>query len=516
VQGAAGAEAVPARAGSQWQLVALWLSAALLAGALLLWAVRSQHTFLSDPPVWPDEALFAAPAVDLLQHGTFRTRVLEGLLTSAEHGTYWIPPGYPFVLAGAFALFSSSVEVMRACSMACALGVLLLVYALARRLELSRPLALLAPAWLAIDPVFGRGARVGRMDMLALLLVLAAVLAASDRSASRRKLLLAGVLAGLGLTVHPMAVVALPVVLAAAALREREQRAIGPAAIGVLVGSLPWTLWIARSPLAFLVQWAAQLIRKDANWQAYGAAPWSAAFEFTFTRYPPGFHGAIPWLYLVAFAGFAIASRRQREARLVLALYLLFGVAVLRAAEMWYTLYLTPFLPLGLLAPFARGALDPASPNGERAYKVGRVLAGTIAATFVVLAAGDAADALRWRPGGEGYRAWSARVVAQLPRNAHVLIAATPDPYFATLARPDLTVREFLPAGIPMPADRSAPQLLHDTDFVVIGRVAPSEWVADALRSRGRVVATIGRPTDLCYGRVFALGAPRTGALPIP
>jgi 4-amino-4-deoxy-L-arabinose transferase-like glycosyltransferase len=509
VQNLAGAGNSQASVATRVRSVLAWLGYAALAAALVLLAVRSQRAFLSDPPVWPDEALFASPAVDLVQNGTFRTRVLEGLLPSAEHGTYWIPPAYPFVLAGVFALFSSDVAVTRALSFVCALGVLLLVYGLACRLQPSRSLASLAPTLLALDPVFGRGARVGRMDMMALLCVLAAVFAAFDREASaRRRALLAGVLAGLGVTVHPIAVLAVPIVLLAELGRPREQRALGTAALGVLLGVSPWLLWIARSPLAFVVQWAAQLIRKGENWQAYGAAPWLAAFEFTLSRYPPALQTAAPWSYLAAFVGLAIASRRNREARVLLGLYALFFVAVLRAAEMWYTLYLTPFLALGVLAVVA---VTPASSaHGARARAARYIGGGLVAAVFALCAVRDAADALRWRPAGLAYDEWSERVMAAIPRNARVLIAATPDPYFASVNRPDLVVRELLPAGIPLP-DGGADSLLDDTDFVVVGRVAPSEWVLQALRARGRRVAKIGSPSDLCYAQIFAL-APRASS----
>jgi hypothetical protein len=476
-----------------------WLGYFALALALLLLTIRSQRTFLSDPPVWPDEALFASPAVDLVQNGTLRARVLEGLLPSAELGAYWVPPGHSFALAAGFALFSIGVETARGLSFACALGVLWLVYGLARRLAVPRALAVLAPALLAIDPVFGRGARVGRMDVMALLLLLAAVYVALDRTGpARRAALLSGALAGLALSVHPIAVIASPIVLAGALWRERPLRAVGWVALGISLGGAGWLAWIASEPRAFVVQWVAQLIRKDASWAAYGASPWSGAFEFVVTRYPPGMQSAWPWLELCALFGLGLAARQQRAARLLLALAVLAWLAVLRGAEMWYTLYLTPFLPLGSLALV--GVLRESAVLHRSALAIA-VLASTL---FVVLAASDAREALSWRPAGLDYATWSARVVASLPRGARVLIAATPDPYFATVTRPDLIVREVLPSGIPLSAQRSD-ALLRETDFVILGRFVPAPWLLPALEARARLVTTVGRANDVCYGRVFAL-----------
>lgn len=469
--------------------------AALLTSVVAFAAYGTYLRFLRDPPVWPDEALFASPARELLHHGRLGTRVLEGLLPGIERMTYYVPPVYLVALSSLFALFGESIVTMRAFSVLCACVVAWLLARISRQLGADRGVALLAPALLLLDPVFSRGSRIGRMDMLALACVLGAVTLALSRDRRARAALCSGVFAGLAVSVHPMATAALPVCLLAAGLREPRQMLFALA--GMLLGSLPWTLLVLSDVPAFADQWHAQLVRKGETFRNYGPSPWSAALDFAQSQYPPALRRSVLVLHAAAALGMLLAALQRRVWLVPLTLHLLLCLSIVRGAEMWYPAYGAPTLALGLIAPLSLvGSIRVRASLG--------VASLACLSWFALQATRHTLDSLAQPLVGLDYHAFGRAVVARLPHGARVMFAAIPDPYFATFERPDLTVREFLPGGIPLPLTR-AERVLEETDFVVVGRFVPTAWIARTLAQRGREIAQIGAPTDDFVARIYAL-----------
>jgi hypothetical protein len=131
-------------------------------------------------------------------------------------------------------------------------------------------------------------------------------------------------------------------------------------------------------------------------------------------------------------------------------------------------------------------------------------LPSALSLLFLVPTARDTAATLRWDPPGLDYPEWSEQIARRVPPNARVLLAVTPDPYFALVKRADLTLHALLPGQIPF-SDEQARALLADTDVIVVGRYVPAPWLLDALKARGRSLFTVGKPGDVCYGRVVVL-----------
>lgn len=243
---------------------------AYFVGALLLY----------DPAVWPDEALFANPAVNLLRHGHLGTDLMGGYLPGIETHTYWMPPFYYLALAPVFALFGVSAPVMRLFSAFTAASVLALTYAIGRRAGLGRVAACIAVAVLAVDAVFLRAARLGRMDMLAIALMLGALYFALASRAAKRAPIFAGVLAGLATMTHPLGMIAplaigLHYLVLADASRWRRLLCF---ALGVLGPALLWGIYILGDTAAFSAQIGAQVGRKAAYEEGLHAR-WSRSGE---------------------------------------------------------------------------------------------------------------------------------------------------------------------------------------------------------------------------------------------
>jgi 4-amino-4-deoxy-L-arabinose transferase-like glycosyltransferase len=440
-----------------------------------------------DPPVWPDEALFADAALHLLQDGEMRTELMAGLLPGIERRTYWIPPLHPLGLTAVFALFGPGVVPMRSLSLFAALVVLLLTAALAQRIGLGRIGGAAAALLLATDVVFLRGARIGRMDVLCLVFILAALWFASRptpagrASGPDRTPLWAGMASGLALLSHPAGAVAPASVALAYALwpAAPRRRLLGGFALGFGLVLLAWTLYALADPTSFLAQMHLQFQRKGAS----SPLAWTSLVEtlrMSFDQYQgAGLAGRVAWL--VGGVGLLLGGLR-RERRVVLVAAAATLAVLLVGREIWYPVYLVPFVALGLAVPFAEAARLPSR------WKL-------VLAAPLLLGAWIAQQNLayeRWlarRPATD-YTSYCRDISAALPEGARVLVAAIPDPYFGLVARDDLELRSFVPLG--MPVDRAAERaVLEASDYVVTGARTPSKAVRELVRRRGVPVARI-------------------------
>jgi 4-amino-4-deoxy-L-arabinose transferase-like glycosyltransferase len=469
-----------------------------LVAALVAFAGYAAALLLHDPVVWPDEALFADPAIHLLRRGHLGTELMAPYLPGIAARTYWVPPLYFVVLAAVFAVAGVGVAAMRALSVAAAAGALAATWALGRRAGLDRAAACVPVALLAVDGVFLRGARLGRMDMLALALTLAACerALALRTSARRRDGVLAGLCAGLAVVTHPFGAVApaaLALSLAWTPPAERR-RDLGWLLTGLVGPLAAWGAYILRDPASFAAQFGAQLARKS------GRHPWSVDFlarslAFNLDQYrdaadPPGVdpHVAAGWLWGLGTAALAWAARRHAPVRLLLAVHLLSGLLALVSMEMWYPLFVLPTAALGVGVLFADGLVALPARRGALA---------ALAALCVLFAGRNLArqEALRVRwtdPGAAAdYDAWCARVGALLPRGATVFVSVFPDAYLGLARRTDLRFRSFVPEGLPV-APGAVQRGFAEATYVVVGPSSPGT-IADVLAPRrGTLVGVVG------------------------
>jgi 4-amino-4-deoxy-L-arabinose transferase-like glycosyltransferase len=493
------------------------LAARIIAGtALLAGAVYVVALFTSDPMVWPDEAVFANPAVNLVRHGYMGTDLMTGYMRGIEAHTYWQPPLYFVLLAVVFAVAGVSVEAMRGFSVLAAVAVLAATWRLGRRVGLGPAAACVPVALLAVDGVFLRAARLGRMDLLAIGLTLFAwerALAYED-DARARDATLAGLLAGLAAITHPLGLAAIGA-LGMWWLWTRKTAApvvLVRALAGFVVPVALWGLYVLRDPGGFAAQLGGSIARKA------GRNPWSASFLWRSlqdylgqyrdasnpTAVDPHLAAAVVWG--VGTLGLLWGARANRRMRLLLVGQLLLGIVILSSSEMWYAVYFVPTVALGVGALFSAEVFDP--PDRQMAL----ALVAAACAWFAVenLMRQEALRA-RWAAAGESahYDAFCARVGAFLPSGATVFVSVLPDVYLGLTKRPDLRFRSFAPEGVPLPrgAERSS---VAAVDYVITGPQAPGT-VADIVGPReGTLVGEVGHGTDGYRARIFRM--PHAGA----
>ena len=187
-------------------IASTWVRVALLSLTLasLVWFVFfAGALLLKYPPVSVDEALFANPAINLIEQGRMSTDLLEGTLPGIGQRTYWMPPLYFLYVGGVFRLAGQSLVVLRLASEAAAFAVLFVTYLLSLRTGVGRWMSLIPVCLMALDTVFLRGALVGRMDMLALSLILLSLWFAT-RPLSPGNSFVTGIVSALAILAHPI------------------------------------------------------------------------------------------------------------------------------------------------------------------------------------------------------------------------------------------------------------------------------------------------------------------------
>jgi hypothetical protein len=427
-----------------------------------------------------------------------------------------MPPLYFLVLAVDFRIFGPGLVPMRALSLVAGIGVLLLTYAVCRKAGAGRTASAMGVSILALDRVFLRGSLIGRMDMLALVLILATLLLAlrltrdpagpirtksgrGPRPGMRAAAFLTGALGTSAFLVHPFGWVA-PASLALALLLAPGRsglRGLGWVSLGMGVAGAIWGLYILGDPAAFAAQFGSQLARKAGTEAAF-----LERLRLNAGQYGRAEAVAIA-LWLLGLVGLADAAWRDRRIlALPLAQVLILGTA-LSSMETWYALYAIPLTMVGWTHLVSRR-------RRWGPLRAALVLASAaLALTFTEMGVASLLRTHRRlsaeRRDGTDYRAWSARVGDLLPPGSTVLLATIPDPYLGLSHRRDLRFREFPPFPVAREAYRA---LLDSADIVVLGRTSIAPEVEEHARARGRWIGDAGDPRGRGYlARVYDVRA---------
>lgn len=430
--------------------VLAWTAALLIWGTCIAAAFFYRHT-----PVWPDEAVFASTALSLAEGRGFATPVLRGQVPGAEHALLWMPPLHTALTAATFAVTGPSVEAMRALSVIAAL----IVMAVAARLVWWHGgvvAALVAATCLLVDARFLRVAFMGRMDVLAIALVMLAIWqgARAARGARSAALVLAGLFAGLAISTHPIGLAAVAALTFDLVLRPKAAwRILRFVGAGFLLGLAPLAAMISVSPRLFVSQMQSQFARKQ-HLADFGLA------QVTWNLDPRPVVALALWAGIAA--GFLMLAARWREP--APRLLLLVGVAALVAnvigPEVTYVAWLVVPAAVGLGLGAAGVVLAAGTPQRL-----------ALVALCALVGMNAAFMALRWGlapPRDHRAYAEAARrcVFDPAPDGTRLLIHSLPEAYFAAVH-----LRDRLDLRLPAPtADAAAlDRWLRGIDVVLLG-----------------------------------------------
>jgi 4-amino-4-deoxy-L-arabinose transferase-like glycosyltransferase len=464
--------------------------------------------FLRVPPVWPDESLFGAPAIDLVRRGKMGTQLLAEVLPGIGERTYWMPPVYFVALAGVFKIFGVSITVMRGFTLAASLAVIALTLLLAAELGAGLWGVVVSFSILALHELFESTLVVGRMESLVMLFLFgAAWLVARELNRSEQKPMRAWVFAGAGLLsglaamTHPFGIVGCAALAAIVLLHSprstsfvRRIQLLSFAALFAVLTVVPWGLYILQSPADFKAQFGSQMARK--------ATAVAAAGFYDMLCFNLGHFSLKGWVLgalfiVISFAGYVLCGAKKRGAWAVFWFQALILAMLLTTREVWYPAYLVPLSAIGL------GVMT--NPSATRHLRRGlAVLLCLIAwgGTGYWLIRGalhrlhESVDMAETHVSPTAYLKWGEEISQVLPAGKRVLIASIPDPTFWLFSREDLTLRHFSPVAI---GPKLYEQYVASADYIVVSDNPTDGIVGPYARSHGHLLKVVELPEDPLY-----------------
>ncbi len=176
--------------------------------------------FLKIPPVWPDEALFADTALNILKHHPAGTALLKFTLEGAEQFGFGYPPLFFYLLAAWFKMVGFSILHQRALTLIISLIFLLTLYLLTRQLlqnkngqpKMPKTLPFLTIILLLSDIAFLKASLISRPEIVVLLagsLSIYLFIKAEELTAKKGGLFLflCGFILGIGFLFHYFAII---------------------------------------------------------------------------------------------------------------------------------------------------------------------------------------------------------------------------------------------------------------------------------------------------------------------
>jgi 4-amino-4-deoxy-L-arabinose transferase-like glycosyltransferase len=311
--------------------------------AIGVYLLLSFSLFLTWPPPWPDEVWFADVGRTFSTEGYLGTGLIKGM----ETHMYWQPPVYFVCSALVIKLGGFDIVPLRLFSILVGCGILVLTFALTRRVTQDSVIPKIAVILLALNPNFVNYIKVARMDGLCVLFTIAALIAYVDLSpqSTWKRFLGIGTFLALAILTHALGSIGF-VAIAIHLLMSRGRRSVFtpkrvvllllPTMLGLALGGL----YVLDDPQAFLGQMQLQLQRKNRLWYV--------SLAHFVERYR-----SIPTFLAFLLAGCVFLCRRFLKGRsekdgFILAALFLSLVLVSLTFELPYHLYVLPYGSLAI------------------------------------------------------------------------------------------------------------------------------------------------------------------------
>ncbi|MFL5815274.1 MAG: glycosyltransferase family 39 protein, partial [Bdellovibrionia bacterium] len=461
--------------------------------------------FLRTPTIWPDESLFAAPAIDLIRHGKMGTPLLTEVLPGIGERTYWMPPVYFVLLSGVFKIFGPGILAMRGLTLAVSFGVMALTALIAVEIGLGVWGALFGFCILSLHELFESTLVVGRMESLVLLFLFSSLwlvvreLNHSEHAPMRAlRLAWAGLFAGLAAMTHPFGVVGCATLGVALLFHSPKNVSLAErlkllmiAALAAIACVIPWGFYILQSPEDFKGQFGSQMARKAAMVSSYSL--------FEILRFNLEAFCSKGWvvgaLFLIlGLLGIRLCGLKKRGAWAVFWAQSFILVMLLSTREVWYPAYLIPLTAVGLSVLTRLESIQ----YFPRKIAMSLFVLAWIGSGYWCLRGflhrvHESVHMFEAHHEPTAYLKWAQKINQALPQNKQVLIASIPDPTFGLLDREDLKLRQFSPVST---ESVQYEQYLASADYIVVSQRVVDARVEAYARKNGVLADTIVMPDD--------------------
>lgn len=411
----------------------------LIVLAILPLLAVTQPLLLVDPPVWPDEPIFASIADNFASTGELKTSIHGSQAAAQKNSIYGYPPVYFYVLGSWVWFFGDSIEAIRLSSVTIAVLTLVTFFFLALKLTGNKLIAFYAVLALSLDYQFSQASRISRMEILVIFFTLVSILLTLHARTKKKSSLYvaAGIFSALSFLTHPIGLLAftinfLFILLSAGSIRSK----IKPLLLLITPLAFGLCLWIFNlGPLDhFLADLQKHLSRK-ANLRPYIFTLFQIDFNFKMTLL-----SEIAIILWIAILGLVRSVKRHQnlissELLLILVSVVVSLAFIISGKEVWYLTYLTPFAYLAVIF-LLKNALH---------FKSKLIITLAILLLNLPLFFNLAQlNNIFVNNSDKNYHLFASQISEILKNSQPICISSIPDPYFELKLNPNADLYEFI------------------------------------------------------------------------
>ncbi len=473
-----------------------WHYLLLIIPLLLFQFVLNISVFLKEPPVWPDEAVYADVAKNIFLHGNPSTNLWQNLIPGVKNCACWYPGVFFDLLAVWFKTVGISIINMRLFALFAGLIFLVSFYFINRLVSKSSSAwpALLAAGALSFDFTFSKSTRVGRPEIfvlffggLSLCLFLKSL---SIKKGLGLLIVLSGITASLAFLIHYIgaffSLAALGFLILNAKQNFKPQRFI----LLIISFAAPILIWFflkSENINLMVQQFALASERKnlDQTWIV-------SVFQ---TQQPIIVVIYLIYILLTLVSLYYYFKSRKRESIIPNVILILAWIFAVYGKQFWYFSLIVPFIYLSSFV-VAKNLYTPKEWKTKPETKIGFISISAVLSILVFLNLWLQVDSIN-KFGGDNfsYQSYCEQIKKIVPANTTVFLSSIPDPYFC------LTDQKFIYEFPVLKTDTKNYQLvLDDSDLVIYNgsyeSIVFGDFLARYLEKNKSKITQIGGSND--------------------
>lgn len=409
---------------------------------------------LKVPVIWPDEAIYADVASNLIHEGRLGTDIWGNMIPGIKNCACWYPPLFFYSLASWEKIFGLSIESQRMLSVFIGLIFLFVVSKLMSHLldkqkgVLLSLIAFIPVLLLILDPFFLKTARIGRPEIFVLLFGTASILFFLQKT--HKNIILAGLFSSLAVLTHLIALI-FPLAILLYLFTQQNFRIFKSKVFYFFLGSFLVPIFIGLiffySKISIII---AQVI--SASLQKGGGPLWISII-FTSDQLPLKILVVLYILISLMFIFYTIVNRKREYFLLSIILIITWIVAIFGRME-WYFIFPVPFTYMGLvIITFEK------INKRKNIYPEIILICAILIMNFIILA-----NQLGQGGGQKEYLAFTKQITDIIPDGKTVLLSSIPDAYYGFQGTRHNLLYEF---AVLETDSKNIEEVVKNSDFVV-------------------------------------------------
>ncbi|MBI2326953.1 glycosyltransferase family 39 protein [Candidatus Curtissbacteria bacterium] len=447
---------------------------------LIVLAVETFTLFLKNPPVWPDEAIYANIASNWLTEKRLGPDIWLDAYPGATDHFYSYPPLFFLIIGAYFKLFGASIESQRLISQTAAIVFLIVFFFLVKSIFPNKKvhvLFILPLIALILDPFFSRASRIARPEMTVTLIGSLGFLAfiksrnSHNPAISHLLTIICGILTSFALLTHFLGGMIFTISILLNFLFQDKFRLIKSKNFYLFILSFltaPFLYFLSILPNWTIFQYQLLTYSKAVSEYSY--------FVLSLIYSTNTVHQILIITYIAATVSFIIKTAINKSQELIpFAIILCVSwIAVVYYKEVWYFFYVIPWIYLSasfiFIEFFTKYFKNFIKLQKRNFFHLVAIEAPIILTSLMFMVGLFYTLKLiyTYLPNKYSYHLFEKRILDVIPQNKTVFLSSIPDPYFALKLRGTNTLYEFPVVTI---EKEKFLELLDNSDYIIFTNV---------------------------------------------